>query len=211
MYNDLQNKTDDELKSILQSSRANQHVAGSIYHRAKDELELRTNNSIEHEKILKSIGNAVLLAISNSKLGTDLTGNYVNYELLELKFTKKRMSLVKEAIKWLIAKDLVEEIEGNKELYRLTPFGESYLSTLNSVNSITYSNISNSNIAHQSQNVNQLINISELPEDVQKGLEELRVAVSERDASGMKKAFAYITDKAVDVAISILLGNLKLG
>lgn len=190
MNDDLQNKTDDELKSIVQASKANQHVPTSIYHRAKEELESRAKLASERQKELKATADAVLLSISKSKIGTDTTSRFMPIEMLE--------------------QDFIEEVEDNDGVYRLTPFGDSQLSTLRVSNNTTYSNISNSNIAHQSDNANQTININELPEDVQKSLEELRVAASKHDASGMKKAFAYIADKAVDVAIAILLGHLRL-
>lgn len=211
MNDDLKMKTDDELKSIVQSSRANQHVPTSIYHSAKEELEVRAEKVSEQQKELELTAKAVLLSISESKYGTDAAGKFVNIEILENLFSKKRMQKVKEALQWLIDQDLVEEIEDHKEVYRLTPFGRSHLNTTRIESNVTnYSNISHSNIAHESDNINQTINIDELSEDVQKSMEELRIAASKRDASGMKKAFAYLADKAVDVAIMITLGHLKL-
>lgn len=210
MNDDLQNKTDDELKGIVQASRANQHVPTSIYHGAKEELESRAKLASERQKELKATADAVLLSISKSKIGTDATGRFMPIEMLEHQFGEKRMHKVRTALQWLLEQDFIEEVEDNDGVYRLTPFGDSQLSTLRVSNNTTYSNISNSNIAHQSDNANQTININELPEDVQKSLEELRVAASKHDASGMKKAFAYIADKAVDVAIAILLGHLRL-
>jgi len=207
---DLQNKTDDELKSIMQTSRANQHVPTSIYYRAKDELDSRVKKAAERQEELKSTANAILLSISKSKIGTDITGKFITIEILEHQFGERRMQKVKDALQWLLDQDFIEEVEDNEGVYRLTPFGGSQVSALHISNSVTYANISNSNIAHQSENVNQTIDISELPEDIQQSLEELRVAVGRRDASGMKKAFAYIADKAVDVAIAIALGHLKL-
>ena len=38
---DLTKKTDDELRDIMRASIANSYVPGSIYNRAKQELELR--------------------------------------------------------------------------------------------------------------------------------------------------------------------------
>jgi hypothetical protein len=211
MNDELQNKPDDELKSIVQTSRANQHVPTSIYHRAKEELESRAKVATERQKELKLTADAVLLSISKSKLGTDVTGKFITIEILEHQFGEKRMQKVNEALQWLLDQDFIEEVEDNQGVYRLTPFGDSKVSALHVSNNTTYSNISNSNIAHQSDNADQTININELTEDVQKSLEELRIAVSKHDASGMKKAFAYIADKAVDVAIAITLGHLKLG
>lgn len=210
MNDDLQNKTDDELKSIMQASRANQYVPTSIYHRAKEELDSRTKAADEQQKQLKATADAVLLSISKSKLGTDITGKFITIEILEHQFGEKRMQKVNAALQWLLEQDFIEEVEDNDGVYRLTPFGIGQLNTLHVSNNTTYSNISNSNIAHQSDNTNQAININDLSEDVQKSLGELRIAASRHDASGMKKAFAYIVDKAVDVAIAIALGHLRL-
>jgi hypothetical protein len=210
MNDDPRTKTDNELRSIMQTSRANQYVPTSIYHRAKEELDSRIKVANERQEELKAIADAVLLSISKSKFGTDVTGKFITIEILEHQFGEKRMKKVKAALQWLLEQDFIEEVEDNDGVYRLTPFGDRQLSTLHVSNNTTYSNISNSNIAHQSDNTNQTININELPEDIQKSLEELRIAASKHDASGMKKAFAYIADKAVDVAIAISLGHLRL-
>lgn len=90
--------------------------------------------------------------------------------------------------------------------YQITSLGNNRITGTSS--GTTYSNISNSNIAHQSQNTNQTINITALPQDIQEKIQELELAVAKRDSSAIKKAFGYIADKSVDVAIAIATGAL---
>ena len=90
--------------------------------------------------------------------------------------------------------------------YEITSLGSNRIA--NNHSSTTYSNISNSNIAHQSSQVQQTINITELPVDIQEKVKELELAMLKRDSSGMKKAFGYIADKSVDVAIAVITGAL---
>ncbi|OGL29324.1 hypothetical protein A3D14_00805 [Candidatus Saccharibacteria bacterium RIFCSPHIGHO2_02_FULL_47_12] len=46
MNEDLKNKTDEELRDIMRASIDNQHVPSSIYHKAKQELEFRKQDSL---------------------------------------------------------------------------------------------------------------------------------------------------------------------
>jgi hypothetical protein len=210
---DLRNKTDEELKNIMQSALPNQNVPSSIYHRAKQELEFRAERKREQQMDLSPTAKAVIRVISNSKTGPSVQGKYrskfMAIETLEHHFGEKRMPKVQEALEQLIDRDYIEELEDSEGVYRITPFGESYLSEQRSLGGVTYSNINNSNIAHQSQDIDQTINVTDLPEDVQQNIKELRIAASKQDASGMKRAFGYIADKAVDVAIAITVGRLK--
>ena len=93
------------------------------------------------------------------------------------------------------------------EAYQLTALGKNYIA--NTAASLTsFNNITNSNIAHQSQNVSQNIKIADQPKDIQEKYKELQEAVAKKDSSAMKKAFGYITDRSVDVAIAIATGAL---
>lgn len=92
--------------------------------------------------------------------------------------------------------------------YILTPLGKNYLANT-TANFTSFSNISNSNIAHLSPQVSQNINISELPLDIRQKIEELNSAVQQKNKSAIKKAFSYIADKSVDVAIAILIGGMN--
>jgi hypothetical protein len=206
---DIKNKSDEELQEIILASLPNQHVSSSIYHKAKQELQYRMDNEKKSREDISYTARAVLESLTNSKQGTDVTGKFTSVQVLEHQFTKSRMPAVNKALDELIARDFVEKYI-QKGIYRLTPFGVSYLHDSSAGQNITYRDISNSNISHQSQNVNQAINISELPEDIQKTLKELAEGAEARDHSRMKKAFGYIADKAVDVAIAISLGRLKL-
>jgi len=208
---DLKNKTDQELMGLMRASVSNQYVPSSVYHRAKQELDFRKMDSSRQQSDISPTAVVVLRSIANSKRSTDATGKFMPVELLEHQFGDKRMPKVREALAELVNRDFVEEIEGYKGVYRLTPFGDEYLLSLATANVTSYSNISNSNIAHESAGSHLTINIGELPQDIQESLRNLQAAASRSDTSAMKKIFAYIADKAVDVAIAIILGRLKLG
>ncbi|HRN70548.1 MAG TPA: hypothetical protein PLS49_05170 [Candidatus Woesebacteria bacterium] len=99
--------------------------------------------------------------------------------------------------------DLIREIN----IYSITPLGKNYLANT-TANFTSFSNINNSNVAHNSSNVTQSINISKQPQDIQEKIKEIELAIIKKDASGIKKAFSYIADKSVDVAIALLTGGL---
>lgn len=208
---DLKNKTDQELMDLMRASISNQYVPSSVYHRAKQELDFRKMNPTQQYSNVAPTAVTVLRTIANSKRSTDATGKFMPIELLEHQFGSKRMPKVREALAELIDHDFVEEIEDYKGMYRLTPFGDDYLISVATANVTSYSHITNSNIAHESPSAQQTIDINELPQDIQESIRDLKAAASSGDPSAMKKIFAYITDKAVDVAIAIALGHLKLG
>lgn len=91
--------------------------------------------------------------------------------------------------------------------YELTALGKAYLARSTSTFT-SYSNISNSNIAHQSPHAKQTIKISDQSRDIQEKFKELQAAITHKDIPAIKKAFGYIADKSVDVAIAILTGNI---
>ena len=94
-----------------------------------------------------------------------------------------------------------------EHVYELTALGKAYLAR--STNNFTsYSNISGSNIAHNSNNVTQEIKINDQPKDIQEKIIDFDKAVKERDSAALKKAFTYIADKSVDVAIALGTGGL---
>jgi DNA-binding PadR family transcriptional regulator len=198
-------KTDDQLRDTMRSSLPNQHVSSSVYHRAKQELEFRAERSRQMSELTQT-SKAVLNSFSRSNFGTDVTGKILTNELLEVYFTKKRMPQVYEALKQLMDNDYIETYE-QKDYYRLTPFGVSYLAD-SQRGGVHYSNIANSNIAHNSPEAQQSISISSLPDDIQEQIQNLHQASEKKDSSAMKKAFAYIADKAVDVAIALVVGRL---
>ena len=92
-----------------------------------------------------------------------------------------------------------------EHVYLITPLGKAYLAR-SSANFTSYSNISNSNIAHQSPNSKQSIEITELPEELQQKILEFDEAAKQKDGAALKKAFGYIADKSVDVAIALATG-----
>jgi|GEM_PF-2571813 len=93
--------------------------------------------------------------------------------------------------------------------YKITQLGkEVSISTYNSITNNTYANISNSAIAHNSPHSTQSIKIGGLSEDMQQKYKEMQDAIARKDSSAIKKAFGYIADKSVDVAIAIITKSL---
>lgn len=90
-------------------------------------------------------------------------------------------------------------------IYEITALGKSYLAR-STANFTSFSNISNSNIAHYSPNARQSIKIADLPQDVQEKIKEFELAIIKKDKSALKKTFTYIADKSVDVAIALVTG-----
>lgn len=91
-----------------------------------------------------------------------------------------------------------------------TRLGKNYIkdkSLLPQVN-MNFSNVENSNIALFSQNMYQNIKVSEQTEDIKNKIYELENAIKKKDSSKIKEVFGYIADKAVDVAIAILVGKI---
>lgn len=116
------------------------------------------------------------------------------------------MPKVLEAINQLINADFIEIAD--EDVWKMTPYGSSYLAKKNQQAGPVFSNIQNSNIAHASPGARQTINISSLDTDLQNKIEELDQAVNSKDPRKIKQVFGYIADKSVDVAIAILAGNL---
>jgi hypothetical protein len=100
--------------------------------------------------------------------------------------------------------DLADSKSMSNSGYKITQLGKSRIGSYSPTT--IYSNINNSNIAHQSPNSIQTVKISEQPEDIQQKFAELKDAIDKKDSSVIKKAFGYIADKSVDVAIAILAG-----
>lgn len=94
-----------------------------------------------------------------------------------------------------------------QHVYQITPLGKAYLARSSAIFT-SYANITNSNIAHHSPNANQSIDITELPEDLREKVAEFDAAMKQKDSNAMKKAFGYIADKSVDVAIALATGAL---
>lgn len=152
----------------------------------------------------------VLNSIKTSKYKVDAIGKYITLDVLENEFGEKRMLEVSKAISSLTKKDFIEEIDGEEDVYRLTPNGKLHLPK-HSNDSLTINYLShntNSNIANHSQNVQQSIKVSEQKQGIQVKISEFETAAKQGNGAAMKKAFGYIADKAVDVAIAIALGQL---
>lgn len=104
-------------------------------------------------------------------------------------------------------KIILNEEMSYREGYRVTQLGKNVI-RVKSSNVTLYSNINNSNIAHESSHITQSIRISEQPEEIQKKFAELQEAIVKKDSSAMKKAFGYIADKSIDVAVAIMTGAI---
>ncbi len=92
--------------------------------------------------------------------------------------------------------------------FAITELGKAYLSRQNTGVSTHYSNITNSNIAHQSSSASQTISLAEQSEDIREKIQELEAAIKKKDSASIKRAFGYIADKSVDVAIAVVTGAL---
>lgn len=160
---------------------------------------------MENENLCR-MDQALLRFFQTSKLGTDQHGKFVTFDYLEHHFGKKRMPEVNKSLSKLSQMDLIEKVDDESGVFKLTPFGKMHSQSQSEVN--VFSNISHSNIANKSSSINQSLIISDQPEDIQQKIKELEIAVEKRDALGMKKAFGYIADKAIDVAIAIATGAL---
>ena len=94
------------------------------------------------------------------------------------------------------------DVTSTADVYALTPLGKNYLANT-TPNFTSFSNINNSNIASNSSNVKQKIDISGLPQDLTDKLAELEAAVKSKDSNAIKNAFTYILDKSVDLAVQV--------
>lgn len=142
-------------------------------------------------------------AVINKFTSEDMDEALVENAISEL-YTNRHYITVKPLVKagiYSFGQKITEADQA--DYYVITLLGKNYLAGI-TANFTSFSNITNSNVAHQSSNVTQSINISELPQDIQEKVKELELAVLKKDSSGIKKAFGYIADKAVDVAIAIV-------
>jgi len=156
----------------------------------------------------------VLRMINEADLGTDQTGLFRKHDdiIAELG-TKDTTELIIEKLLKLglirYANDKFERVHGHKltyDAYQITELGKSHLQPERT--STVFSEIHNSNIAHNSSHVTQSIHIWDLDPDIQKKIIEFDEAAERKDPALMKQAFGYIADKAVDVAIAMGTGLL---
>ncbi len=161
---------------------------------------------------------AVLREIAAPNRGSDQTGLFRAKSDLEDEFGKDshRLGLAIENLKdkRRYIKDIkavlaaIGDTSINYDAYQVTALGKNYLAKTNSTTN-SFSNITNSNIANHSANIQQSISISDQPQEIQEKYAELQTAILQKDSPGIKKAIGYIADKAVDVAIAIMSGSLK--
>lgn len=104
--------------------------------------------------------------------------------------------------------------DGTYDAYSITPQGKQFLE--DSSNSLikkerqveNHFHISHSNVAINSSEVMQSLSIDNR-KIVEEKLKELNSAIEEKNPSKITKAFGYITDKAVDVAIALLVNGMN--
>ena len=129
---------------------------------------------------------------------------------IELSFGDGFESEIHKALSVLLGNKYIQahgslDSDGTYGAYLITPLGKQALQkSISPLNSI--SNITNSNIAINSENVVQNLKIED-PKIKQK-IKELEEAIREKDSSKIKRAFGYIADKATDVAIILLINGM---
>jgi hypothetical protein len=162
--------------------------------------------------------NTVLRMISEANLGTDKTGLFRKHDDIASELDETNESFQPTIDKLLgqklirIVNDKFEQVHGHSlgyTAYQITELGKSHLHQNSRPASTVYNGIYGSNIAHNSSNVTQSIAINTLASDVQEKVKEFDVAVNQKDSSAMKRAFGYIADKSVDVAIALATGMLQ--
>jgi len=160
-------------------------------------------------KTLNLFEETVLREIAHEPLHIDAYGEYQTKARLTARFNSTQQEKVDAATTELIRCEYLDEINeslsngSNWSGYRLTPLGRSLLARSSS-NSINYSVGGNANIAHNSPGATQSINIHELDDDLKQKISELEEAIKNKNSSAIKKAFDYIADKSVDVAIALI-------
>jgi hypothetical protein len=156
---------------------------------------------------LNQIEKAVFYAIKSSKRSSGHYGKIISLAELEIQFGEGEKANIESAARSLIDKNLVRTLDGNNELFCLTPYGKTYqVNTGLSVNN--FMNVNNSNIVAGSKDVTQMLNTSDQPADIRSKIEELKKAIEDQDRVTIKKAFGYIADKSIDVAIALLMGKI---
>ncbi len=157
---------------------------------------------------LSETSESILLMMNDSPLGTNTHGKFMTLPLLEHHFGEKRMKKVRFAIRELTGLDYIELFDDEDDVWKLTPYGKSYLSKRQNHSPTVFSNINNSNIAHNSPDAKQTLNYEDLDEDIKSCIKQLEKALKSREPSAIKSTFGYLTDKSIDVAIGLLTGTL---
>lgn len=161
-------------------------------------------------KSLTEIELAILRMIAKSENRSQVMGPWIDKRVLMMRFDPSQAQQVTESIENLQKIFYVtDKIQGkNSRAWSLTPQGESALDSQQNIEINTFSNISNSAIAHKSSHTIQTVEIQNLPDDIMQKVSEFDIAINEKDVSAMKMAFNYIADKSVDAAIALVTGAL---
>lgn len=126
-------------------------------------------------------------------------------------------SIVDSVIDNLLQEGLIREVSEKFEklnkrplgykAYQLTEMGKAIMQPTATNNTII-SNNNGSNIALNSPNTNQNISLSSIDPSLVQKINEFEEAIRNKDSSTMKKVFAYIADKSVDIAIALVTGSI---
>jgi len=94
--------------------------------------------------------------------------------------------------------------DGTHGAYSVTPTGKQFLEEMPPSHS--FGNITNSNVAINSFSVIQ--KLQNYDPELNEKVKDLESAIKEKNPSNIKKAFGYIADKAVGVAITLLVNGM---
>lgn len=154
----------------------------------------------------EEIANTILYMCENSKLRT-MAGLHIDNIVDEVGDEDDVESVIDN---FLIPMKYIMENAHAEGYYTITELGKNYLRQNTNSSNMSFGN--NTNIAYNSPNAQQSINIdiSIYPQDVQDKIQELQDAVRDNDKLKFTTALGYILDKGVDIAIAIALAQLGI-
>lgn len=154
-----------------------------------------------------------LLQLINEKILDD----WVNIDVVIKNLNRYAKEEIEQSIKYLVkfgfVKKLHETLDGDFDI-SITKEGLKHLENKNNEPSqgiINISGVSNSNISINSSDISQFIKTNEVRDKtVIEKLEELKDAIDSKNKIKLKSLLTWLTDKAFDVLLSILMNGLKL-
>lgn len=165
------------------------------------------------DSLLTDFEDSVLREINYEPLRVDFYGYFQSKARLAQCFSDQ--NALEQALVKLAQQDYIQEIDekhhngAHWQGYKLTPLGRSYLARAAAGVTYSFQNIDKSNIAVHSAGSKLNINASELSDDIQQRLLEIKEAMDKKNPKALKKAFAYLADKSIDVAIALLTQGVK--
>lgn len=148
-----------------------------------------------------------ILQICNRGSRNTQAGKLINEDHILQEFSKSEKLAFKSVIKgYLLKMNYLRKVD-DTPTYAITARGENHVAA--SGRDVSYSFGSNSMIAVNSPGATQSISINDQTLEIQQLVAEFNNAVKTKDGNAMKKAFGYIADKSVDIAIAITTGALS--